>query len=373
MWHNETTKTSRGADEKKRLLFFHNTLPEYRIEFWNCLNNMVDLTVAILEPELESKIYGFEIGNVKFCTVDVDRRLTNLEQLILNADVVILPPIDDLRCIKATQKIKRTCKKKEIPYLFWTEKWEAPVDRTPLKKRIKNYIQRILFRMCSSGSKTYLASGTKAREYLIKIGIPKDKIRVAIDSSTSPDCNRINIRERYGIGDEKKIILYLGRLIKRKGCNLLIMACKDDLHDWNTVLLICGDGEMMAECKMLAKGNESIIFAGKVQPSERRSYYEQSDLFVLPSVVTDGVVEGWGLAVNEALECGTPVVVTTAVGAGFDIVEEKNGIIVDDGEIDQLRKALKTRISTSLNREEICIIAKQHSVENMSKSFSEAL
>ena len=352
-----------------RLLFFHNTLPEYRIEFWNQLSELCDLTVAIIEPELESKVYGFEVGAVHFSTLVVNKGQSNLQSIISDADAVVLPPIDDLRCVKETFDIKRICKRNKVPFYFWTEKWEAPKEKTPIKKRIKNSIQRELFKICSSGAKRYIASGTKAKEYLEVIGVPQNKIGIAIDSSTSPDGERIDIREKYEIEEDKKIILYLGRLIKRKGCDVLIRACKDSLNTWNAVLLVCGDGKMMDECKTLAEGSKNIIFAGKVQPSVRRSYYEQSDLFVLPSVITDGIIEGWGLSVNEALECGTPVVVTDAVGAGYDLIDMSSGIVVRQGDLGDLKDGICGLINRTSDRDKCKEKYRSNSVEMMSVSF----
>ena len=346
-------------------------MPEYRIEFWNKLNELVDLTVAIIEPELESRIYGLEVGKTKFKIVNVSEN--NIEGLIVKNSVVVLPPIDNLKCIKATLSIKKYCKKHGISFCFWTEKWEAPVERTPLKKKLRNIIQRQIFKICASGAFKYIAAGTKAKEYLIKIGIKERDIDIAIDSSTSPAGNRIDIREKYNIRKEKKIILYIGRLIKRKGCDVLIKACKSKLQEWNAVLLICGDGKFEDVCQKIAEGSRSIIFAGKIQPKERRSYYEQSDIFVLPSVITDGIVEGWGLTVNEALECGTPVIVTTAVGAGYDVVNEQVGKIVKENDPQEIQRATEALLKHKIIREQILRNSDKYSLDNMAASFANIL
>jgi glycosyltransferase involved in cell wall biosynthesis len=55
--------------------------------------------------------------------------------------------------------------------------------------------------------------------------------------------------------------------------------------------------------------------------------YKMGDIFILPSV---GPGETWGLAVNEAMACGKPVVVSTKAGCAVDLVKDNiNGITID--------------------------------------------
>lgn len=352
---------------RKRLLFFHNTLPEYRVGFWNSLNKDVELIVAILEPELQSKVYGFAIGEIEFKIVYVNN---NLNDLIMNTDAVILPPIDDKKCIFAALAIKKICRKQRIPYYFWTEKWEAPSEKTPKVKKIKNFIQRKIYAYCSKGAKKYIAAGIKAKEYLINIGISQKNIEIVVDSSTSPIGNAIDIRRKYDIDFDKKIILYLGRLIERKGCDVLIKSCKGYLKQWNAVLLICGDGEFADKCRIMADDHESIILAGKIQPYERRCYYQQSDVFILPSIIKDGVVEGWGLAINEALECGTPTITTTAVGAGYDLINIHTGIMIEENNEMELKNAIEDILKKGYDRMSIVEYYQSYSISNMAKNFA---
>ena len=114
------------------------------------------------------------------------------------------------------------------------------------------------------------------------------------------------------------------RLIKRK--------YKD------SVLLVCGEGPHLARCKELAASVDasSIIFAGKVEPVKRAEYFKQSDVFVLPSYTLNGVIEAWGLTVNESLEQGTPVVATTAVGAAYDLANNKCCFMADENSPESL-------------------------------------
>ena len=112
----------------------------------------------------------------------------------------------------------------------------------------------------------------------------------------------------------------MGRLVSRKGCQDLIQAFQYYIKYQHCILLIAGDGPEYSVCTQLADNNKKIIFTGLVQPMNRRFFYEQADVFVLPSRCEGGVIEAWGLTVNEALECGVPVVVSDVVGAGYDLI-----------------------------------------------------
>jgi len=84
------------------------------------------------------------------------------------------------------------------------------------------------------------------------------------------------------------------------------------------------------------------LFHGFVNQSEMPAVYAASDVMVLPS---DGL-ETWGLAVNEAMACGVPAVVSDAVGCGPDLVEQGvTGAIFPLGDIAAFARALGTAIS----------------------------
>lgn len=227
-----------------------------------------------------------------------------------------------------------------------------------------------MIKSASSGCKSYIASGTKSKEYLKSIGAKESKIGVAYDSSLSPEpTEKINIREVYNIPKYSKIILYLGRLVSRKGCSLLIEAYKGINERKNVYLLICGSGPQESELRKVAKGFPNIIFCGKIQPDERKNYYEQSDVFVLPSIIEGGIIEAWGLTVNEALECGTPVISTDAVGATIDLIDNTVGQRIPTGDIAALRVALEKIINKNKYSENCKIRYEKFSVERMAKEF----
>jgi glycosyltransferase involved in cell wall biosynthesis len=156
------------------------------------------------------------------------------------------------------------------------------------------------------------------------------------------------LRKRLG---DKRIILYLGRLIRRKGVEFLIKSfAKLSDRNKNVLLLIVGDGPERNSLEKLCKefGLNNVVFSGAVYDEEMKAtYFFLSDIFVYPST-SIGNFEEWGLTVNEAMSAGKPVIVTNAVGCAYDLVKHGvNGYIIPERDIEALYLALKTLVDNS--------------------------
>ncbi len=362
---------------KVKVLFVHNSIPEYRVQFWNYLSNLADTTIVSTNKGKEDRIYHLkkDIGklNIKYWNKDLKQYLNNY---INKWDIVILPPVENINDFQIAWYLNRLCRSKKVPFIYWTEKWILPNSR-PVKKIIKDYLKTQLIKIVSKNARLFIASGSKSAEYLNKnVKVPKSKIQVVYDSSTSPIIqNKLNIRKKYKIPKSSKIILYLGRLIPRKGCVLLIKSIQSILKPNGWYLIIGGTGDEES-LKSIYSKNSHIIFVGKVQPNIRRKFYEQSNVFVLPSYAKNGIIEAWGLTINEALECGLPVVTTKAVGAAYDLIDEDNGIVVEDNNTLELKKAIETILNEKRYQNKIKISKKyqaKYSVKQMAKNFFDVI
>lgn len=157
---------------------------------------------------------------------------------------------------------------------------------------------------------------------------------------------------------------------------MLLLEAFKKMGESEAVLMICGTGGYEPECKAyVANYNmKNVIFCGKIQPEIRKNFFSRADIFVIPSYFDEGVVEAWGLTVNEALEVGTPVIATTAVGSAFDLLSDINGVVVEEACIEKLYLSLKDMIdNTSRNRETIMKQYVDFSVEKMAESFADAI
>lgn len=360
------------------VLFIHNTFPEYRINFFNRLSMKENVHFLFTDIELTSKIYGFENNNIYKENIDyyLWKNINYLKTLIinLNVDVIILPPCDSLRLYFISKKVINIAKKYKIKLIYWNERWEFKgIYKISLKKKTINKFHSMMIMNLCKKSDRCIASGTKSLEYLISLGILKEKIKIAYDSSSSTMDNykKNDVVEKL-LSKNKFIVLFLGRMIPRKGCDLLIKAFNLFSAKHNDVaLLIGGSGEKnyVNECKKLS--NSKTYFIGPIKTNDRFYYYLKSSVFVLPSISINGVVEAWGLTINESLECGTPVIASNVVGAAYDLIDDNVGRIVKEGSISALVNALEEIYSNNIDYSYDCKMKyNKYSVENMAYNFS---
>lgn len=140
-----------------------------------------------------------------------------------------------------------------------------------------------------------------------------------------------------------KHILFVGRLIERKGVAYLIDAINK--LSSNVVLDIAGEGPLYATLKIKIDSlglNKRIFLHGRVSNEELKKLYENCDVFVLPSITDKwGDTEGLGVVILEAMSFGKPVI-GTSVGGITDIIKDgKNGLLVPQKNSMQLANAIK--------------------------------
>lgn len=105
-----------------------------------------------------------------------------------------------------------------------------------------------------------------------------------------------SLRKKYGLPLSRPIVTFVGRLVPKKGYDLIYAA-----SDASYCTLFVGSGEVPEEMKK----NPNVIFLGQRSPEELREIYQLSDLFLLPS--RD---EGFPLSVQEAMATGLPIIVS---------------------------------------------------------------
>ncbi|MDT4332542.1 glycosyltransferase family 4 protein [Methylomonas sp. MED-D] len=141
-----------------------------------------------------------------------------------------------------------------------------------------------------------------------------------------------------------KDVLYVGRLIERKGVGYLLNAWPDIVKHTQARLHIVGDGDKAAEWKALAQtlGIEaSVSFHGVVTNEQLEQLYREADVFVLPSIVDSrGDTEGLGIVLVEALAYLTPVVACDVGGISDVIRDGETGLLVPQRDAKALTDAV---------------------------------
>lgn len=146
-------------------------------------------------------------------------------------------------------------------------------------------------------------------------------------------CGLLNYIEQpaYTPRQYVKTFLYVGRLVEVKNLRMLIEVF-NQLPELQ--LNIIGFGEQETELKQMAK--ENVHFLGAVANRQLSSYYQEADVFILPSNS-----EVWGLVIEEALNNGTPVIVSDKVGCRDDLVTEETGLVFNAGSHESLAQAVE--------------------------------
>jgi glycosyltransferase involved in cell wall biosynthesis len=144
-------------------------------------------------------------------------------------------------------------------------------------------------------------------------------------------------------------ILFVGRLVERKGVGYLIDAVAQLPAALRARLVVIGDGPDRPALEARARASGSvhpIEFRGWVTPAALDAAYRSATVFALPAVVDErGDTEGLGMVLLEAMSYHVPVV-TTALGGITDIVRDgDNGLIVPPNDAEALAGAL-TRLVT---------------------------
>lgn len=371
-----------------KLLFIHNTMAEYRIPFFVGLSKMIDVDYLFTNIYLSKEIYGTNVDKYEIKDINIDylptgiKRYKKLFKCIRKEDYdfVIIPPMDSFRDLIDSLIIFILSKLRGNKLLYFGEKWEAPKERQPIKKKLKNFLQKMAFKFILTRIDMCIVSGSKSKEYFKDLGIREQNISIAIDASgVNENISYYDIRDNRNIYKDTKIILYYGRIVERKGLDILIRAYKKlENEDRNVCLIVCGDGPFKNKCEDLVKklNLKKVIFEGFVNPKNKYTFFSQCDVFVLPSYFHNGTPEAWGLTVNEALQCGKPVIATEAVGAAYDLLNGKNGSMIKENDVDDLADTLKEFLfekSIDEIKYESVKIYKEFDYKNMINSFISAL
>lgn len=185
------------------------------------------------------------------------------------------------------------------------------------------------------------------------------------------DAERITLRKRLGF-DGSIVLLSLGRLVERKGQDLVIAALPELVKKYPDLLyVIVGRGRDQERLAGLADRHgvaRFVRFDGFVPDERKAEYYQACDVYVMPSreIPERGDVEGFGLTFLEANACGKPVIGGRSGGCGEAIQHGVNGFLVDPGSPRELIEA----IATLLDDREAYRRMAQRSMEYVRSRFS---
>ncbi|MFH1524097.1 MAG: glycosyltransferase [Chloroflexota bacterium] len=213
---------------------------------------------------------------------------------------------------------------------------------------------------------TYSSRG--AEEYAA-LGFPADKIFVAPNAAAPRPTRPMPSHPPNFSG--KPRLLFVGRLQSRKRVDLLLQACAALPEGLQPKLVIVGDGSERAALEALAKAiYPSAQFPGAKHGAELAAYFSAADLFVLPGT--------GGLAVQEAMSYGLPIIMGQGDGTNDDLVRDSNGWRITPNDLDALAETLRSALSDvarlrTMGIESYRIVREEINLEKMLGVFVEAL
>lgn len=296
-----------------------------------------------------------------------------IKKIVIESDVILLGGYSSL----ATFIFQHYSKKYNKPNILVMDgiSPSKSIEKPSLKFLLKKYF---IYK-----TDLFWANGKISENYLVKnFNINKNKIfnqYLTVDIETIMnirDTNNIIMKqkkeERY---QDKKVVIYSGRLLAGKRIDILIKAISLLQIKEKVVLLILGGGEEEGNLKKLAhqEGVELIITGFIKSQEELFKLYLYGDCFVLPSED-----DAWGLVVNEAEAAGLPVVVSQSCGCHPDLVKEGiNGYTYQSNDVLELTSCIEKILldeilRTEMSKKSINIIS-EWTFDSSAESFKKLL
>jgi glycosyltransferase involved in cell wall biosynthesis len=223
------------------------------------------------------------------------------------------------------------------------------LERRGIKSLLRRPLMGQLYRLCDR----LLAIGSANAAFYRAMGVPDKKIFLvpySVDndrftrSAKLTGGERAKIRARNGVPCGQPAVLYAAKFAPRKRPGDVLEAVRRLKMTTNRPfsLVMAGSGELEGELRAFCaeRGMSNVVFTGFVNQSSLPALYGACDIFVLPSEQ-----EPWGLAVNEAMCAGLPIVASREVGCVPDLVEDGvNGYTPRAGDTEALTLALHNLI-----------------------------
>jgi glycosyltransferase involved in cell wall biosynthesis len=347
-----------------RTAFFHTLSQKYDIDFF--LTNM-DESHSIREPPL--RYLRYHCLSLPFLThygsYGYDHPslpITLGFQLVKKKYDVIISKGIGTAATYISFLVSKILRK---PFILWDETWYYPPT-------LARTIVMPLFQRIAKGADAIIVPGSKAQEFFISLNVNRNRLFIAPNACEKQVVNLQNLATQKKMLklENQRVVLYFGRLIKRKGCQFLLKAFAQLQNEFNdATLIIAGDGPyknaLKDLCKILKVTN--VHFLGYVKEEDKAAIHSLAQVLIVPSIRTPMTAEIWGIVLNEAMSLGKPVIATDAVGAAYDLIEEGiNGFIIKERDVPSLYRA----ISKILSNEEQSVRMGLSSKEMITTKFS---
>lgn len=226
-------------------------------------------------------------------------------------------------------------------------------DYIEFKNKILNILSitydKLCFWLLQKKIKDFYGVSEKVIEFLKRNNIvSKGLMRVGLKIKEFK-CKE-EIKRKFNVDDNKKIISFVGRLIEEKGCYFLLEAVKKLLSNRNDIILfVAGDGPVLENYKINYQFPE-IRFLGKIDRNDVFELLYITDIFVNPSYAK----EGGPITLIEAIIYKCIIISTYSTNTNDLIIDNYNGFLIADKSIEDIYDKLNYIID-NFNKKEIYI------------------
>ena len=219
----------------------------------------------------------------------------------------------------------------------------------------RNPVYRMVVHPALRRAPLLIANSQATAEAAISIGVRRERVSVlrlgVVAPSDWPQSRQQaaeSLRRRLHIGEDRVLLVTLGRLVRRKGVVWFLRNVLTRLPA-NVMYLVAGDGPLaveiqrtVAECGL----GERVHVMGAVDDADRERLLRGADLFVQPNIRVPGDMEGFGLVLIEAAMRGTTTVASAIEGILDAVVDGQTGFLVPAGDADAWTERLTRLVAT---------------------------
>lgn len=223
---------------------------------------------------------------------------------------------------------------KKYRVIFWHESNLLGIKRIDgVKAKLWDYFRQKFYQKITN----YMIPGKNAEEAVREWRKTKEKINFINFPNTIEELKFCK-KEIITYSEKKKMFLLPARLIKIKGIIEFIQGTKEIITKENVELIIAGEGELRCDIETLIKNNKldnKIKLIGYINSQELKKYYEEADIFILPSLYDPSP-----LAAIEALYYNLPILVSNRIGNCPEVLDN-NGYCFDPFDSQDMKAKFK--------------------------------
>jgi glycosyltransferase involved in cell wall biosynthesis len=246
-------------------------------------------------------------------------------------------------------------------------------ELTPWSDPMLSRLQRSIHRLLAPRVDGFVVFSSQGGERLVRMGVPRERIEVSIQSADLEPVGAVGRSERPGGRPVR--VLSVGRLVPDKNLAALVGAFADvGFDEGEAELELVGTGPLDVELAALAqRRGVPLRLRGYTAPAELPAIYREADVLALVSTY-----EPFGVTMREGAAAGLPLVCSVRAGAAGDVaVDGENALLVDPTDRAAIAEALRRLVRDAALRRRLAAgslaVTERHPLESDAEAFERAV